>query len=241
MKNINPTLSTVVNRVYYLVVQGMNKEINQHEKLYTMFCHKKDTHENCGCLSLYPRGGIFMINKKLMYLAYIAVVVVLIVLVVGHKLHKDKQQAQIVTTNTLQDSQTLSKDINVTPATAVQIHREIQHVKEPVVSYYVQAPDVATATKQTQQAIHSNSTALPAIVTAKSDRTIVTPNEQQQKVDVYKINLNKAHKIKAGITVIDDKSYATLGYQAGKFEGLVHLKGEGKVKGATALYTVMQW
>lgn len=169
------------------------------------------------------------------------IAVVLIVLVVGYKQEMDKQQPQIVTTDTLQDTKALSKIIDVTPATAVQIHREIQHVKEPVVSYYVQAPDVMTASKQTQQAINNKSESLPAVVTAKSDRTVVTPNEKQQKVDVYKINLNKAHKIKAGITVIDDKSYATLGYQAGKFEGLVHLKGEGKVKGATALYTVMQW
>lgn len=169
------------------------------------------------------------------------IAVVLIVLVVGYKQSGDKQQPKIVTTDTINNAQALSKSINVTPDTAVQIQREIQHVKEPTVTYYVQAPDVETAAKQTQQAIHSNSTALPAIVTAKSDRTIVTPNEQQQKVDVYKINLNKAHKIKAGITVIDDKSYATLGYQAGRFEGLAHFKADGKIKGATALYTVAEW
>lgn len=180
-------------------------------------------------------------NKRLLYLVCAAMVIGLIILGVGYKLQVDKQEPKIVTTSNLQDAHALSKAINVTPATAVQIQREIQRVKEPVVSYYVQAPDVMTAAKQTQQAINSNSTALPAAITDKSDCTIVTPNEKQQKVDVYKINLNKAHKIKAGITVIDDKSYATLGYQAGKFEGLVHLKGEGKVKGATALYTVMQW
>lgn len=169
------------------------------------------------------------------------IAVVLIVLVVGYKQSGDKQQPKIVTTDTINNAQALSKSINVTPDTAVQIQREIQRVKEPIVSYYVQAPDVVSAAKQTQQAINSNSADLPAIVTAKSDRTIVTPNEQQQKVDVYKINLNKAHKIKAGITVIDDKSYATLGYQAGRFEGMAHFKSDGKIKGATALYTVAEW
>lgn len=180
-------------------------------------------------------------NKRLLYIIGVAVVVGLIVLVVGYKLQIDKQQAQVVTTNTLQDTKAMSRAINVKPDVAVQVQREIQQIKEPVVSYYVQASDVTTAAKQTQQAINSKSELLPAVVTTKSDRTVVTPNTDRQKVDVYKINLNKAHKIKAGVTVIDDKSYATVGYQAGKFEGMAHFKGDGKIKGATVLYTVTQW
>ena len=187
------------------------------------------------------RGGDKMPNKRLLYLACAAMVIGLIILGVGYKLQVDKQQPKIVTTDTINNAQALSKAINVTPATAVQIQREIQHLKEPVVSYYVQAPDVMTAAKQTQQAINTNSTALPAPVTVKSDRTVVSSNAGQQKVDVYKINLNKAHKIKAGVTMIDDKVYATIGYQAGKFEGMAHFKSDGKIKGATALYTVAQW
>lgn len=180
-------------------------------------------------------------NKRLLYLACATLIIGLIILGVGYKLQVDKQEPKIVTTSNLQDAHALSKAINVTPTTAVQIQREIQHVKEPVVSYYVQAPDVMTASKQTQQAINNKSESLPAVVTNKSDRTVVTPNEQQQKVDVYKINLNKAHKIKAGVTVIDDKSYVTVGYQTGRFEGMAHLKPDGKIKGATVLYTIAQW
>ena len=180
-------------------------------------------------------------HKRLLYIIGVAVIVALIVLAVGYKLHIDKQQPQIVTTDTLNDTQALSKAIHVAPKTAEQIQREIQQVKEPVVSYYLQAPDIVNATKQTQQAINSNNKALPTAVTTKSDRAVITPNTEQQKVDVYKINLNKAHKIKAGLTVIDNKSYATVGYQAGRFEGMAHLKDDGKVKGATVLYTVAQW
>lgn len=168
-------------------------------------------------------------------------VVGLIIAVVGYSLHIDKKQPQVVTTNTLQDTKALSKAINIPTATAVQVQREIQRTNEPVVSYYVQASDVASAAKQTKQAINNKSKSLPAVVTAKSDRTVVTPDTDRQKVDVYKINLNKAHKIKAGVTVIDDKSYATIGYQAGRFEGMAHFKDNGKIKGATALYTVVEW
>ncbi|WP_444498840.1 hypothetical protein [Veillonella seminalis] len=81
---------------------------------------------------------------------------------------------------------------------------------------------------------------MPAAVNEKSDKTIVTQNEDAQKVDVYKINLNKSHKIKSGVTAIDNKLYPTVGYQAGKFEGLVHFKDNG-IKGASVLYTVMEW
>lgn len=42
------------------------------------------------------------------------------------------------------------------------------------------------------------------------------------------------------MTVIEDKVYPTLGYQAGRVEGLVQLDG-AKIKGATVMYTVVQW
>jgi len=187
------------------------------------------------------RGGDRMPSKRLLYLACVAMIIGLIILGVGYKLQTDKQQPKIVTTDTLQDTNALSKAINVPTSTAVQIQHEIQKVNEPVVSYYVQAPDIMTAAKQTQQAINSNSKTLPAVVTDKSDRTVITPNTEKQKVDVYKINLNKAHKVKVGLTVIDDKSYATIGYQAGRLDGMVHFKSDGKIKGATALYTVAEW
>jgi len=62
----------------------------------------------------------------------------------------------------------------------------------------------------------------------------------QQKVDVYKINLNKAHKIKAGVTQIDTQTYWTAGVQLGRWEGLVHGQST-KVKGGSVMYTVAEW
>ena len=140
---------------------------------------------------------------------------------------------------TTQDTKALFKVIDVKPDTAVQIQHEIQKANEPTVTYYV-APDVNTAAKQTQKAINNHELSLPLAINEKSDKTIVNPNEAAQKVDVYKINLNKSHKIKSGVTVIDDKTYATVGYQAGRFEGVVHFDN-AKVKGATLLYTVAEW
>lgn len=171
-----------------------------------------------------------------------AIAVVLVVLIVGHSQDKIPQKADIVSTDTLNNSIALSHKLSVSPADAVKIQKEIQIVqqKEPVVSYYVQAPDINTAARQTQKAINNHENTLPTVVNEKSDKTIVTPNEDAQKVDVYKINLNKSHKIKSGVTVIDNKLYPTVGYQAGQFEGLVHLKDNG-IKGASILYTVVEW
>lgn len=185
---------------------------------------------------------LHILKHKRAYALLIAVfIVIAIVLSVGRML--ERNDAVLIEEKSLSNTSELAKAIDVSEKTAENIKTEISKVQTqaPVATYYVQAPDVKTAAKQTQQAINSDSTDLPAAVTAKSDRTVVTPNEQQQKVDVYKINLNKAHKVKVGLTVIDDKTYATLGYQAGRFEGMAHFKPDGKIKGATALYTVMQW
>ena len=57
---------------------------------------------------------------------------------------------------------------------------------------------------------------------------------------MYKINLNKAHKIKAGVTQIDTQTYWTAGLQLGRLEGLVHGQST-KVKGGSVMYTVAEW
>ena len=111
---------------------------------------------------------------------------------------------------------------------------------QPVTTYYVQAPTVEQAAKQTQKAIKHEDPVLPKAATEKSDRTAVVANTNEQKVDVYKINLNKAHKIKAGVTILDSKAYETIGYQAGKVEVLAHFDRQ-HFEGGSVLYTVKEW
>ena len=84
----------------------------------------------------------------------------------------------------------------------------------------------------------------------KTDRTVVTPiikdkdghdlPPDQQKVDVYKINLRKDHRIKAGASVIDGKALMTVGYEQGRFEALAHFDGS-HYKGATVTYNIIEW
>lgn len=142
------------------------------------------------------------------------------------------------------DKNSVKKDLHVTDKEAAQIVTKIERIHDgttrPNVSYYVTAPNLTTAADKTEQAIRKNDSQIPKAARAKSDRTVVTVDEEKQKVDVYKINLRNNHKIKAGGTYIDGKPYLSIGYQAGRVEGIVHTDGTG-VRGGTVMYTIKEW
>jgi len=87
----------------------------------------------------------------------------------------------------------------------------------------VTAPTVEKAATIVENQIAANDPTLPPAALEKTDRTVVTPiikdamgqtlPADQQKVDVYKINLRKDHRIKVGATVLDDKVYESIGYE----------------------------
>ena len=143
-----------------------------------------------------------------------------------------------------EDKNSVKKDLHVSDREATEIVTKIERIHDgttkPNVSYYVTAPNLTTAADRTEQAIRKNDSRIPLAARAKSDRTVVTVDEAKQKVDVYKINLRNNHKIKAGGTYIDGKPYLSVGYQAGRVEGIIHTDGTG-VQGGTLLYTIKEW
>lgn len=142
------------------------------------------------------------------------------------------------------DKNSVKKDLRVSDREATEIVTKIERIHDgttkPNVSYYVTAPNLNTAADRTEQAIRKNDSQIPSAARAKSDRTVVTVDEERQKVDVYKINLRNNHKIKSGVTYIDGKMYGSVGYQAGRVEAVAHADGTG-VRGGTLLYTVKEW
>lgn len=142
------------------------------------------------------------------------------------------------------DKNSVKKDLYVSDREAAEIVTKIERIHDgktaPNVSYYVTAPNLNAAADRTEQAIRKNDSQIPLAARAKSDRTIVTVDDERQKVDVYKINLRNNHKIKAGGTYIDGKPYLSIGYQAGRVEGIVHTDGTG-VRGCSLMYTVKEW
>lgn len=143
-----------------------------------------------------------------------------------------------------EDKNSVKKDLRVTDKEAAEIVTKIERIHDgktaPNVSYYVTAPNLNAAADKTEQAIRKNDSQIPKAARAKSDRTVVTVDDERQKVDVYKINLRNNHKVKAGGTYIDGKPYLSIGYQAGRVEGIVHTDGTG-VCGGTLMYTIKEW
>ena len=158
---------------------------------------------------------------------------------------KSEKKPKIIETTELQDPEKVQKNLTVRPESAREITREIYHIqsggKEPAVTYYISAPDVKAAANETAAAIEKKSDALPKAVTEKSDRTVVSPDRERQKVDVYKIDLAKTHKLKAGGMTAGGKAYVGAGYQAGRWTGMVYTRTGQKIEAGSISYTVAEW
>lgn len=142
------------------------------------------------------------------------------------------------------DKIAVKKNLHVNDKTAGELVTRIERIHEgtvsPNVTYYVSAPDLQTAADTTEVSIRNKDPRLPKEAVANSDRTVVTVDDKKQKVDVYKINLRNNHKVKAGGTYIDGKPYLSIGYQAGRMEGIAHIGQDGR-QGGTILYTIKEW
>lgn len=142
------------------------------------------------------------------------------------------------------DKNAVKKNLHVDDKTAGELVTRIERIHEgtvsPNVTYYVSAPDLQTAADTTEMSIRNKDPRLPKEAVANSDCTVVTVDDTKQKVDVYKINLRNNHKIKAGGTYIDGKPYLSIGYQAGRMEGIAHIGQDGR-QGGTLLYTIKEW
>ena len=164
------------------------------------------------------------------------------------------EKPAVMTQEQTQDVKTLRAQLDISKSNAETLQRRLADVqagqRAPTVTYHVTAPTVERAAQVVERQIREDNPTLPRAAREKSDRTVVTPitkdadgkdlPPEEQKVDVYKINLRKDHRIKAGITQIDTQTYWTAGVQLGRWEGLVHGQA-GKVKGGSVMYTVAEW
>ena len=153
-----------------------------------------------------------------------------------------------------QDVERLRAQLDVSRANAEALQKRLTEVqagqRTPSATYYVQAPTVERAATIVERQIKEDAPTLPRAAREKADRTVVTPITQdkdgrtlppeEQKVDVYKVNLRKDHRIKAGASVIDGKALMSVGYEQGRLEALAHFDG-GRYKGVTVMYNVAEW
>ena len=160
----------------------------------------------------------------------------------------------VMTQEETQDVKELRNQLDISERNAADLQRKLADVQRggqaPSTTYYVTAPTVERAATVVERQISEDSPTLPMAAREKTDRTVVTPITKdkdgkdlppvEQKVDVYKINLRKDHRIKVGASVVEGKVLMTVGYEQGRFEALAHFDG-GKYKGATVMYNVAEW
>ena len=153
-----------------------------------------------------------------------------------------------------QDKEALRVQLDISRANAQALQKRLAEAQEgqraPSTTYYVTAPTVEQAAQVVERQIKEDAPTLPRAAREKSDRTVVTPITQdkdgntlppeEKKVDVYKINLRKDHRIKAGASVIDGKPLMSIGYEQGRLEALAHFDG-GRYQGVTVMYNVVEW
>lgn len=194
-----------------------------------------------------------MIEKITRKQIIIAVLCVLVLIVVGalvycYHAHTQEtlRQAQVMTEEQARDADTLRERLRISEGQAQQLVRAVERAQEgkvqPVAHVTVTAPTVERAAAQVQERINKHDTTLPAEALEKTDRTVVAPqpDNKDYQVGVYKINLDKRRKIKAGVTQIDSRTYWSAGLQVGRWEALAHGQG-GDVKGGSFIYTVAEW
>ena len=205
---------------------------------------------------MLERARALVRERKTALLAILCLLIVGIVYAVGR--HSADQTASekpaVMTQVQTQDVKALRNQLDISRANADALQKRLVEVqagqRTPTVTYHVTAPTVERAAQVVERQIREDAPTLPRAAREKTDRTVITPITQDkdgkdlppadQKVDVYKINLRKDHRIKAGASVIDGKALMSVGYEQGRFEALAHFDGS-RYKGATVTYNIIEW
>ena len=185
-------------------------------------------------------------EKKIKIACYVAgVAIVAIIFLAVRGCSRRKTEPIVMPQKQTTDTQAVKNQLDVSQNTAEKITKEIHYIQtgetQPRVTYYVTAPTVETAAEKIATDIKDGQPTVPKEAAQKSDRTVVTADKEKQKVDVYKINLNKAHKLKAGIMAADGKTYGGIGYQSGRWEGMLYTRSGKKIEAVSITYTLAEW
>lgn len=206
---------------------------------------------------MFQKVKSYVAKNKTILLVVLLVLLMGIAYAVGRYSAPEQTAAEkpaVMTQEQTQDKAALQAQLDISRANADALQKRLTEAqagqRAPSTTYYVSAPNVERAAQVVERQIREDDPTLPHAAREKSDRTVVTPitkdadgkdlPQEKQKVDVYKINLRKDHRIKAGASVIDGKALMSIGYEQGRFEALAHFDGS-RYKGATVMYNVAEW
>lgn len=170
---------------------------------------------------------------KILYIL-VGVLLLLLLCFCGYELYQSfhKSDPKVLTPEQVSNPYTLSKKIQVTEPQSTNIIREIERTSgSPNVSYYVESPGTyQQAASQVAKDIDTKKDSVPAIAIEKTDRTVVSGDEEKKKVDVYKINLSPKtlHSVSYMINPVQPTETGTILYEysrrvheSGKYIGVV--------------------
>ena len=108
------------------------------------------------------------------------------------------EHAVVLNQQQITQSAELAKALSISGGQAKKLTAELAaaNQREPNVTYVVQAPTVEQAAVQVKKDIDAGKSPANQI---PADKTVVTPNKAEQKVDVYRIQMDKA---KWGVSVL---------------------------------------
>ena len=111
------------------------------------------------------------------------------------------RQAVVLQQEQLEQAQELGKALHISQMNAKELQAAYDALKDkpPVASFTVSAPSLEVAAEQVAERINKQDATLPPAALEKSDRTAVVKNDTAYKVDVLKINLDKAWELSAGV------------------------------------------
>ena len=118
--------------------------------------------------------------------------------------------AVVISQEQLKNAEKLAKALDISQSTALALEKKLQEAqsKPPAVSYTVQAPTVQQGAVEVKRQIDAGTSPANKV---PADKTIVTPNVEEQKVDVYRITMDKPRGI--GVYASSESAGAMLQYK----------------------------
>ena len=148
------------------------------------------------------------------------------------------RQAVVLQQEQLEQDQLLRRALNISQMNAkeLQVAYDELKTKPPAATFTVTAPSLEVAAEQVVERINKQDATLPPAALEKTDRTAVVKNDSEYKVDVLKINLDKAWEVSAGVGSHRGDAYMPLGVQRNyaphkAVAAEVHLVPEDLVRG----------
>ena len=131
------------------------------------------------------------------------------------KAEEQYRQAVVLQQEQMEQSQELGKALHISQMNAKELQAAYDELKAkpPVASFTVNAPSLEVAAAQVAERINKQDATLPPAALEKTDRTAVVKNDMEYKVDVLKINLDKAWEISAGVGSHRGDAYIPVGVQ----------------------------